>query len=252
MKNILPILSRSSLFALLISSLTGPAMAAPTPCGPGDTGNYITWTKSSFRTGRGTILAADGFVSSFPDFNWKIQGEPNEVDVETDEPFGGNNSMVDIYVSADDANNLKVRIEGNYASPGKQISHSAVVVINFYTPTLASGWAFALVDIDVDQVRITARNATNQKVPTETLKNWFVQRFDANPQVDGKNLPKWDPTNIALIGSSSAFSTWQTKVEGGLKDTEAGAAWFQPDTSLSKLTFYYQSLQNEARHHSIS
>lgn len=246
MKNTLKVIKTTSLYSLLIAGLAAPVVADPTPCASGETGKYITWTKTTFRSGRGTVLTPSGFTTSFPDFDWKIQGEPNEVDVETGEPFGGDNSMVQIYGPADSATNLKVRIEGNYRSPGKQISHNAVVVLNFDTPTPASGWGFSVVDIDVDQVRITARNATGQKIPESTLKNWFIQRFDADPVADGVNLPKWDANNNAVIGSSSSFSTLQTKVEGGLEDTEAGSAWFQPTEPLSKLSFYYESLQNEA------
>lgn len=181
-----------------------------------------------------------------PDFTWSVSGNPLSIKIGTDEPFSGGNSMKGIYGAPDDANNLNVRIAANNVSAGQSIPHSANVRMIFNAATPASGWGFAVIDIDVDQVRIAAKDEQGVVVPAATIARWFVQRFDANPSQDGVNVPSWDPAAAAVVGSESRSKTYRTTVEGGLVDTEAGSAWFQPNVSLTELSFDYQSLQSEA------
>lgn len=124
--------------------------------------------------------------------------------------------MKGFYGQADDATNLNIRIEANDTPPKKPIPHSAVLTLRFNGNTPASGWGFAVVDIDVDQVRFTAKDEAGNEVPTATVAKWFVQDFDANPSVDGVNIPSWDPKSAGVIGSESSSKTWRTTVEGDL------------------------------------
>jgi hypothetical protein len=171
---------------------------------------------------------------------------PQSISVATNEPFSGGNSMKGFYGDGESATNLNVRIQQNNAAPGAAIPHSALLTIRFNANTPASGWGFSVVDLDVDQVRFRAKDSSGAEVPAATIVRWFVQRFDANPSTDGVNVPAWDKDGAAVIGSESSSVTWRSTVEGGLDDTEAGAAWFQPNVSLSELSFEYQSLQESA------
>lgn len=222
------------------------ATAQGTAC-PGTLGGvYVTWSKSSSAEGLGTFSAPAGQVAVLPGFTWEVTGAPLSIAVADEEPFDGGNTMEIIYGSAENATNLNIRIQPNNVSSGNPIPHSATVTIRFNTSTPASGWGFAVVDMDVDQVRFRAKDASGVDVPITTLAGWFVQRFDADPVSDGVNLPSWDDSMAAVIGSESASTVWRTTVEGGLADNEAGAAWFQPDVSLSEISFEYQSLQESA------
>lgn len=222
------------------------AHADPRPCRFGYKGVYVTWEKNASSTGTGTFETSSGRGAVLPNFTWEVTGKPRSVRIGTKEPFQGGNSMKGFYGQADDATNLNIRIEANDTAPKKPIPHSAVLTLRFNGNTPASGWGFAVVDIDVDQVRFTAKDEAGNEVPTATVAKWFVQDFDANPSVDGVNIPSWDPKSAGVIGSESSSKTWRTTVEGGLDDSEAASAWFQPTTSLSELTFEYQSLQDEA------
>jgi hypothetical protein len=93
---------------------------------------------------------------------------------------------------------------------------------------------------------VSGTDRNGNPVSAAEIANWFVSTFDANPSTDGVNIPSWDRSNSAVIGSSSKSTTWRETVEGNLDDTEAGSAWFQPRTSLNTLTFEYQSLQEYA------
>jgi len=251
MKNRTPSpLARVTLVALALSvigvTLTQSASAAPRPCRFGFKGLYVEWSKTGTFTGRGEFSPLTGQAAVLPNFDWEITGEPRSVRIETDEPFSGGNSMKGFYGQADDANNLNVRIEANDTAKGKPIPHNVIVKLTFDAGTPASGWAFAVTDIDVDQVRMRAKDTAGNSISEKTIATWFQQLFDGAPSVDGVNIPKWDAADAAVVGSESRSTRWRTTVEGGLPDTENASAWFQPNRSLSELTFEYQSLQDDA------
>jgi hypothetical protein len=182
-----------------------------------------------------------------PGFTWRVTGAPESARVHNSEVFDGGNSMEDIYGEADTEPNLNVRIKSNGVEVNNSIPHSATVTITFDEISPASGWAFAVTDLDVDQVQVSAIKDKGGYASEKEINSWFVQRFDANPEQNGPgNIPSWDPAASAVIGSESASTTWRTKVEGNLEESEAGAAWFQPTTALRKLIFEYKSLQREA------
>lgn len=234
----------TSLAALLTADYS---VAAPRNChAHGLGGVYASWTKTAANSGIGNFVVAAPNVARLPDFTWEVTGSPLSIQVPSGEPFQGGNSMKGIYGQAEGAQNLNVRIEGNNTPARQPIPHNAVVTIAFNQYTPASGWGFSVIDLDVDQVRIRAKDRFGNAIPVATIASWFEQRFDANPSVNGSNVPAWDANEAAVVGSESSSTRWRSTVEGNLTDTEAGAAWFQPDTSVSELSFEYQSLQTEA------
>lgn len=228
----------------LASQLT--ASADPLPCRKGAKGIYVTWGQNLSQSGTGIFNAGTTQASVLPNFTWEVTGKPLTVGIETDEPFSGGNSMKGIYGQATKANNINIRIEANDRSPGRTIPHSAILTLTFDAGTPASGWGFSVIDLDVDQVQLSAKDTAGQEVPKATIAKWFVQKFDANPSTDGVNIPSWDPESAAVVGSESSSTKLRKTIEGGLDDTEAGSAWFQPNVALSELTFQYQSLQGTA------
>jgi hypothetical protein len=225
---------------------TGICAADPRPCRFGFKGVYVTWNKDTSATGTGTFATSSDRASVLPDFSWSVTGKPRSVTIGNDEPFSGGNSMKGFYGQADDATNINIRIQANNTPARRPIPHSAVLTLQFDSSTPASGWGFAVVDIDVDQVRLSATDRNGDPVSAHEISRWFVQKFDANPSTDGINIPSWDAAGSAVVGSSSASDKVRETVEGDLDDTEAASAWFQPRTSISALTFEYQSLQDSA------
>ncbi|MEY4668662.1 MAG: hypothetical protein RL518_1361 [Pseudomonadota bacterium] len=225
---------------------TNISNAAPRPCRFGFKGVYVTWNKNSSAAGTGTFEPSSNRASVVPDFTWEVTGKPRSVTIGTDEPFSGGNSMKGFYGQADDATNLNVRIQSNNTPARQPIPHSAVLTLRFNSSTPASGWGFAVVDIDVDQVRLSATDRNGNPVSSTVISRWFAQSFDANPSVNGVNIPSWNASDSAVVGASSRSESFRETVEGDLDDTEAASAWFQPRTSLSTLTFEYQSLQEYA------
>lgn len=246
MKNTFRNLALVAVTASSIAIASTESNAAPRPCRQGLKGVYVTWAKNSSDTGTGTFSAPSGRASVLPGFTWEVTGSPYSIKVGTDEPFSGGNSMKGFYGQADNATNLNIRIDGNNTPANQPVPHSAVLTLRFDAGTPASGWGFAVVDIDVDQVKFSAKDTNGTAIPTSTIAKWFVQKFDANPSTDGVNIPSWDSGSAAVVGSESSSTTFRTTVEGNLTDTEAASAWFQPTVSLSELTFEYQSLQETA------
>lgn len=206
----------------------------------------MVWSKSGATTGTGQFVLPSGFASVLPGFTWEITGDLLNAQVQQGEPFQGGNSMKGFYGLADDALNLNIRIDPNNLSAGSTIQKSVVLTLRFNAGTPASGWGFSVIDIDVDQVRFRAKDTAGNAVPAARIARWFVQKFDANPSVDGSNVPSWDSAEPAVVGSESSSTKWRSTVEGNLSDSEAAAAWFQPDISLSELTLEYESLQTSA------
>lgn len=222
------------------------AHADPRPCRFGFKGVYVTWNKDTSAAGTGTFDPSSGRAAVLPSFTWEVTGNPRSIAIGRDEPFSGGNSMKGFYGQADDATNLNIRIGGNDTPAGKPIPHAATLTLRFDASTPASGWGFSVIDLDVDQVRVSATDRNGDPVSAREISEWFIQSFDANPSVDGVNIPSWDPKNSAVVGASSKSKTLRSTVEGGLDDTEAASAWFQPNTSLSTLSFEYESLQEDA------
>ena len=156
------------------------AQADPRPCRFGYKGVYVTWAKDSSSAGTGTFQTDNGRAAVLPNFTWEVTGTPLSVKIATDEPFQGGNSMKGFYGQADDANNINIRIEANDVSPRSPIPHSAFLTLKFNGNTPASGWGFAVVDIDVDQVRFSAKDANGSSIATSEIARWFVQDFDAS------------------------------------------------------------------------
>lgn len=234
-------LSVVALAASLLISLPN-ANATPDTCSEGSSGVYATFSQATTTSGAGSFVPPAGRVSVLPDFTWEGSGTIQYINVGTDEPFGGGNSMVTVYGSAKNATNLNIRTKTNSIAPGSPITKKTTLTIRFNQPTPPSGWGFSLVDMDVDQVRFRAKDASGISVPLTTMASWFVQTFDASPIVNGSNIPSWDPSEVAVVGSESTTPTWRTTIDTSSGDTEAGAAWFQPNVSLSEITFEYQSI----------
>jgi hypothetical protein len=217
------------------------ALAAPLSCSEGLSGVYATFAQSTTTSGTGSFALPAGRVSVLPNFTWEGSGTIQYINVGTDEPFGGGNSMVSVYGSAKNATNLNIRTKTNSVRPGSSITKKLTVTIRFDESTPSSGWGFALVDMDVDQVRFRAIDVNGVSVPLSTMATWFIQTFDASPTVNGSNIPSWDSSEVAVVGSESTLGTWHTRIDTSSGDTEAGAAWFQPTVSLREITFEYQS-----------
>ena len=217
------------------------AHAAPETCSEGLSGVYATFSQANATSGAGSFNLPAGRVSVLPDFTWEGSGTIQYINVGVDEPFGGGNSMVSVYGSAKNATNLNIRTKTNSIRPGTTISKKVTVTIRFNQPAPPSGWGFSLVDMDVDQTRFRAKDASGVSVPLATMASWFVQTFDASPTTNGLNIPFWDPSEVAVVGSESTTPTWHTTVDTSSGDTEAGGAWFQPNVALSEITFEYQS-----------
>lgn len=105
---------------------------------------------------------------------------------------------------------------------------------SFAAPTPASGWTFVLGDIDADSVRIHAVAGDGHVLDAAELG--FREGFNyCAPGVVGKpsctgdaaDVPTWNPTTLTLTGNQAAA------------DTSGAAAWFEPSTPISSLTFFF-------------
>jgi len=120
-----------------------------------------------------------------------------------------------------------------YASIGVPIGTDvpgtpSVTTITFSGPTPSSGWAFALGDVDAEDIVISATDANGVVVD---ITSWFTGTF--NYCDSGSPKPSTCPS-----GTSTDTPTWNPpKLEGNKTDTSGASAWFQPTASIKTLTF---------------
>ncbi|MBW8763227.1 MAG: carboxypeptidase regulatory-like domain-containing protein [Microbacterium sp.] len=105
---------------------------------------------------------------------------------------------------------------------------------SFASPTPASGWTFVLGDIDADSVRIHAVAGDGHVLDATELGfqggfNYCAPGVAGKPSCTGvaADIPSWDPATLTLTGNQAAA------------DTSGAAAWFEPSTPISSLTFFF-------------
>lgn len=105
---------------------------------------------------------------------------------------------------------------------------------SFEAPTPASGWTFVLGDIDADAVRIHAVAADGHVLDAAELGfrsgfNYCAPGVAGKPSCtgDAADVPTWDPATLTLTGNAAAA------------DTSGAAAWFEPSTPISSLSFVF-------------
>lgn len=132
------------------------------------------------------------------------------------------------YGSSRDRPYLNLRPKADTATAPSTTTYS------FAAPTPALGWTFVLGDIDADQVRISAVGADGTALTADQLGfqngfNYCADAVDGKPSCTGDALdvPQWDPDTLTLTGNDAAA------------DTSGAAAWFEPQTSISSLTFVF-------------
>lgn len=103
----------------------------------------------------------------------------------------------------------------------------ATTTITFSSSTPATGWSFALGDVDAEAVTISAKDASGANVP---VRGWFNDTFNYcqnSPRSSGcgtaqTDKPTWNGSNT-LTGSGS--------------DTKGASGWFTPNQAIKTLTF---------------
>lgn len=105
---------------------------------------------------------------------------------------------------------------------------------SFAAPTPKSGWAFALGDIDSDSVRIRAIAPDGHVLSAAEIGlrdrfNYCAPGLVGKPSCTGlaTDVPSWDAATLTLTGNAAAA------------DTNGAAAWFEPTTPISSLTFFF-------------
>ena len=203
---------------------------------------YADFELTGVHEGTGTFTNA-----ALSDFTWLASGTlAQEVQILDDEVFDDGNAFESIFGQADYAENLRLQIYPNGAgTAGEPILSKAKLTIDFDQITPANAWGFCVVDIDVENCLISALDEYDTKVPVEDINAWLTELFDTDSIEDGVNIPKWDASHAALLGSDTPedYIVYNNLVIGGMDDSEAAAAFFMPDIPLKSLIIDYENLQ---------
>jgi len=205
---------------------------------------YADFEFTGANEGSGTFNSA-----ILSDFLWVATGTINgSVQILDDEVFDNGNEFENTFGQADYVENLRLQVYPNGGgTAGGPILSNATLTINFDQVTPDEGWGVCVVDIDVENCLISAIDEYDNEVPVEDINEWLMELFDANLAEDGTNIPKWDPSHAALLGSDTPedYVVYNNLVIGSMDDSEAAAAFFMPDIPLKSLTIDYENLQED-------
>ena len=206
---------------------------------------YATFTLTGEHQGTGSFTNA-----ALSDFTWHVNGTlAQEVQILDDEVFDDGNEFENIFGQADNAENLRMQIYPNgEGTAGEPILSKAKLTINFDEITPADAWGFCVVDIDVENCLISAIDEYDNEVPVEDIDDWLIELFDTDLIEDGVNIPKWDASHAAILGSDTPedYIVYNNLVIGGMPASEAAAAFFMPDIPLKSLIIDLENLQEGA------
>ena len=210
-----------------------------------DAQNFADFEITMPNQGTGTFENGD-----LSNFTWTVTGTINgETQILDDEVFINGSQFENTFGQADLAENLRIRLIPNgLETIGEPISSSSTLTIDFDQTSPAEAWGFCVVDIDVENCLISAIDENDNEVAVEDINDWLIELFDADPLSGGVDIPKWDPTNAALLGSGTDISyvVYNNLVIGGIGDSEASAAFFMPDIPLKSLMVEVENLQHDA------
>ncbi|THV28405.1 hypothetical protein [Glycomyces paridis] len=202
------------------------ALAVAVPAHAQDTG-YGAWTIAG--TGRdytGTMTLPGGFPAA--DFTSDGRA-PSGVQTGANTWLGPNTPFGEVYGSSRDLGYALIRPYAD--APG----NPSTTTYTFAAPTPASGWGFALGDIDADTVTVSATGADGEPVPPAALGYQGSFNFcDTSPKpgvcsgVTVFHQPTWTEATATLAGDGN--------------DETGGTGWFRPTVPITTLTFTFSAL----------
>ena len=208
---------------LLLVCLVVPASAETTK-------HYAVW-QPLVGTSNNYTGAVQLPVGGFPGATVTSDSRSGNVGVQTGASswFSEATPIGQVYGSSRNQPYLSLRPKAdNAASP-------STTTYTFEHPTPPAGWMVAFSDVDADQVRLTAKDASGAAVSGAELgfKSGFNfcdyagTKPSACPSTSTQDAPTWDPNTHVLIGNPTAT------------DTTGPTGWFEPTVPLSSLTVTY-------------
>jgi len=207
---------RAALALAATSALIGGLLAAPFSAAADGTGTYATWTFPTNTSGS-LLINPD---PAWPTASVSVTGGTASAPSGASAYLNDETPIGQVYGSSRNQ---------TYASVGT--SSTSVTTITFGTPTPASGWAFALGDVDVEDVTITASDQSGNAID---VSSWFASTF--NYCVNSGTKPS------TCSGKATNEPTWSSptlsakRTSGAVSDTAGASAWFEPDSAVKTLT----------------
>lgn len=228
-----------SLFAVL-GVLVSPSVAHAAPV----TGKYPAWTitpaSSSAQNHSGTVTFG---VTGMPDATYTVTKTANDLQstslrtgpssgdwLTSATPFGA------LFGASNDPTStqfINTRIDFSGFPP---LGSIATTVVTFAAPVPANALGFAVGDIDVDMLEVTATKADSSVVNgsdifggTFNFCNVVIDRPTSCPS-QLTFVPTWTPASGSTISGT---------VDGLDTERDGESAWFRPNTAIQTLTFRF-------------
>ncbi len=219
------LLAPRRLAALVLPAAWLLAAPAPASAAAAATGYYAAWDRtgsSGSWSGTAPVVAA-----GFPTASWTSNSTGLTVPTGASAFLGAGTPFGAAFGSSQGLPYLSV--------PTASGVTPSTTTLTFAAPTPATGWGFALGDVDADKVQIAAIDANLNALTGTALASalGFQGTFNycagaPKPSTcsgSATDVPTWDPATATLIGSGT--------------DTSGAAGWFQPTVALGSLTFTF-------------
>lgn len=210
--------------AIGLISPVGLGTIAPVAAAEGS-GTYARWTFDE-ATSSGTI----SFGKAYPTATFVTDASgpsPQRITIGTEDFLNASTPVGKAYGSSEGSEYLHQR----HTSRGGPWT----TVITFETPMPAGEWAFALGDLDVDSIRISATDADGRPAK---IAPWFQSTFN---WCVGANQPAG-----CEVPPPTAQPVWDGKntLRGLARETEGASAWLRPTVAVKSLTLKWHAQRN--------
>jgi hypothetical protein len=207
-------------------------------------------------TGTGTWAVP----TTVPNFNYSISSSGNKIyevlyDLDGNDELPETNNWETKYGEIDEFNTscILVRHVANSTFDGAPLGTPITTTITFNSATSNHHWGFMVLDIDVDQVVIRAKDPSNNYYSNATVASWFKGAFDAatgtgeSSHTGAYEPPCFDAANATVVGSEYVQSPCKTQSTLGSQNDYVGAgAYFEPNVPVKTLEFQFYNLQSTA------
>jgi hypothetical protein len=174
------------------------------------------------------------------DVNYNLQGS-DEIAI-NGQPWENKYGVINAYSTGC----LKVSMAINSGSNGSPLEAPVVTKFVFNKATKNAGWGFMILDLDIDQCDIKAKDAYGNYYSNAEVASWFKGSFDGDDG-DGHpyRAPCFDANNATALASRYVNAPCTRRTTLQTPGDETGPyAYFEPDVPVKELEFVMYNLQS--------
>lgn len=203
--------------ALISGLLIAPVVQAANPVG-----SWATWTFASSTSGRVVVNPDPAWPTATVTTDGSGTASSTQF-LNQSTPIG------QVYGSSEGKTYAGITTSGSGAT--------STTTLTFSSPTPDSSWAFVLGDVDVENVTVSATDASGDPIAAGVVNGWFAGSFSYCTDSTPRPCVPTDPPAPLPTWTAPTLSAASTT------NTAGASGWFRPNQSIKTLTL---SSENQA------